>query len=977
MNRSIDVVGNTSCSHLRRRLLSLYRLSALVVPTLLATTTPARAADVTSTWIAADGKWNGPANWSNNPTSLDFPNNVSGGLTYDAIIDDAGPSYTVTLDGDVAVNSLLLNSSIATLNHTAGAFSANTTIGAGTYYLNGGTISGGIVKSSGAAQMVVGPGGGWGVGGWLINGVVLQTDVLIPESGNWNGRFLNVKDGLTLDGKTIRINCNDYGASVLSFSGSQTFGGTGGQVVFDGNNSQVRAESGKLTIGPGITIRTGIAGGTVGQANTQLLNQGTISAQTAGATITVTGNAWTNQGTFEAKDGGTLTLAGSYWANNGVISVDGGTVRFDGTFKPAAIGTITRTGGSLQITGTMDNGGSTWTLDPSAGSFNLAGGTILGGKIVTSTGAYLNATANGGLLKGVTLDGRLIMPNGTALGIQEGLTLSPNGKIFARGATLSFQGNQTLAGTGEVVFDDYTSGVYASTGTLTIGNGVTLRTGPGSGLVGQSSASIRNHGTIFAQTAGAFITIDGLDWVNEADGVLKTEYGTLTTASTWTNKGTISLDHGVLNLGGSFTFSSAAKITGYASAITLTGTLNNTGSSFLVDGSVGSWTINGGTVSGGTLKGLNGAQLVVGPADGWGVGGWLVDGVVLQTDVLIPESMSWNGRFLTVKDGLTLNGKTIRINCNDYGASVLSFSGSQTFDGAGGQVVFDGHNSQVRAESGKLSIGPGITIRTGIRGGTVGKADTQLLNQGTISAQTAGATISILGQTWTNRGTIEATNHAYLYADGNWTNESDGVMRAADGGFLILNGNWTNKGLIDVNSHLVVPNADDARYSLIADQIKAACDKKWDARGITSTAAKDDANGFTGLALLYNARLDGPEIYYMDGYRTYPGDVLVKYTWNGDANLDGIINADDYFLVDSGFISQRGTYQHGDFNYDGIVNADDYFLIDSAYIAQSAVLSHSHSPIPVPEPASLFGFAVASLFALTRRYPRTRCPHPV
>ncbi|MCY2955065.1 MAG: carbohydrate-binding protein [Planctomycetota bacterium] len=75
-------------------------------------------------------------------------------------------------------------------------------------------------------------------------------------------------------------------------------------------------------------------------------------------------------------------------------------------------------------------------------------------------------------------------------------------------------------------------------------------------------------------------------------------------------------------------------------------------------------------------------------------------------------------------------------------------------------------------------------------------------------------------------------------------------------------------------------------------------------------------------------------------------DVLVKYTWDGDANLDGLINADDYFQIDSGFITQKGGWYNGDFNYDNTVNADDYFLIDSAFIGQSGPLAASK-----PEPA--------------------------
>jgi GH25 family lysozyme M1 (1,4-beta-N-acetylmuramidase) len=58
--------------------------------------------------------------------------------------------------------------------------------------------------------------------------------------------------------------------------------------------------------------------------------------------------------------------------------------------------------------------------------------------------------------------------------------------------------------------------------------------------------------------------------------------------------------------------------------------------------------------------------------------------------------------------------------------------------------------------------------------------------------------------------------------------------------------------------------------------------------------------------------------------------VLVKFTYAGDANIDGRVNADDYALID--FYSTApgdNLYSHGDFNFDGTINADDYALIDN------------------------------------------------
>ena len=104
------------------------------------------------------------------------------------------------------------------------------------------------------------------------------------------------------------------------------------------------------------------------------------------------------------------------------------------------------------------------------------------------------------------------------------------------------------------------------------------------------------------------------------------------------------------------------------------------------------------------------------------------------------------------------------------------------------------------------------------------------------------------------------------------------------------------------------------------------------------------------------------------------------YTYAGDTNLDGQINGDDYFRVDSGFASAGALsgYENGDLNYDGRIDADDYFIIDSNYGNQTLGVFPNAAPLgelagvsAVPEPASLAGLAVAGAVAFARR--RRRC----
>ncbi len=133
-----------------------------------------------------------------------------------------------------------------------------------------------------------------------------------------------------------------------------------------------------------------------------------------------------------------------------------------------------------------------------------------------------------------------------------------------------------------------------------------------------------------------------------------------------------------------------------------------------------------------------------------------------------------------------------------------------------------------------------------------------------------------------------------------------------------------------------------ALYDAIASAIGSARNggPLWGGVGITSSAARNNADGTTGLGAIINQTdPGGPALWTtFDGESVTSDAILVKYTWNGDTNLDGTIDAIDYQQIDMGYRLKAAGYANGDFDYSGAITQADYVLIDQAFIHQNSVL---------------------------------------
>ena len=284
------------------------------------------------------------------------------------------------------------------------------------------------------------------------------------------------------------------------------------------------------------------ARGTISLTGWNWTNAGTISADLGGS-LWLSGTDWHNAGVIRATYDATVTIGGDGWANTGTISALDATIALTDDFTTAALGSIRHEAtrddfadfsipgwvdptGGIRIQGTLDNTGAVLRIGSGAAlpeEWELAGGTIVGGRIESGGNSYLNVSngQGGGALEGVTLATDMAIFSETVT-IRGGLTL--DGAAIRVGTQLGEQGlylpgelrfeggTQSIDGTGEIIFGGYSqniriSGSGAEGETLTVGPGITIHGNSGT-ISGLSSAPIElvNQGRIAADGALSFET---------------------------------------------------------------------------------------------------------------------------------------------------------------------------------------------------------------------------------------------------------------------------------------------------------------------------------------------------------------------------------------------------------------------------------------------------------------------------------------
>jgi fibronectin-binding autotransporter adhesin len=744
------------------------------------------------------------------------------------------------------------------------------------------------------------------------------------SSGNYNiSGSAAINLGPALSTALVAVNGNAspvISAPLTGINCTVEFLGTG-TVTLNGSNSF----TGTVDFGSGTVNASSASALSAGATGSYDLNIGSDAALNIVSNVTVTGhgqqNVDVNDGKLTIAAGDSYTLAGT-GDGTYLIAQAGGTLTNNGTLTaPAA---FNYTGGSLVNNGTIN----CYNFYDTAGP--------VGGNVVVGSGGINTAYAGHFSLTG---QGNDTTPIG-----------SPNGQI-ASGAVVNF----------------VTSGNY-NVLQLTAAN---------------------NSGTLtFATAPQTALTL------NLPSGFINT--GTITLTANGTPLGPAGVNGGFNNAtGGTFAFNTSAQVFG---SVLNTGTLSIAAGGRLTIPS-GTFNQAGGTLSG-SLYIVNGTFLFSGGTvnlaasasapDTLAIGGlvWPASTAATSLAILTSNAVPSSEGKIDVLGGAAANfsllnpAGTLNISANitdggllKSGPGTLLLTGNSTYTGATNVSA----GTLVLAAGASLAT-PSITLQPGTSFNVSGSAAAAAV------VVDAGAVLRFPAA----NGSSPAIVHVQSLNLAAGSTTALGTAAAETGRTLLVINNlvlagqtnaWTSGLDLGGNDMDVTSGSIATLTNRVRGGYNLAAGGGWNGTtaGIASSAAAADSRHLTAVGVIQNNQSGSPlftSASPFDGYAPAAGDILLKNTYYGDANLNGKVDGSDYSLIDAGYASHGSLtgWYYGDFNYDGVVDGSDYTLIDNAFNNQSVNLNTDATaatsnaqvaPAAVPEPAMVL--LVAPLFLVGRR----------
>jgi arabinogalactan endo-1,4-beta-galactosidase len=315
------------------------------------------------------------------------------------------------------------------------------------------------------------------------------------------------------------------------------------------------------------------------------------------------------------------------------------------------------------------------------------------------------------------------------------------------------------------------------------------------------------------------------------------------------------------------------------------------------------------------------------------------------------------------------------MNFNNASTYVIGGTGSLTLQDQVGyaNVVVQSGTQQINVP---LTIA-GDTVFTIDNGAALQITAPLTINSGQTLASAGAGTVSYTSTVTVSNGasmTIANSTHAQglTVAAG-----AIATITGSTGSTVLTIDNLSNSGTIDLQNNEMIVNytTSDPASAIRAQLISGYNGGLWNGTGIiSSTAAVNHA-----YALGYADGADN----VVAGLSS--GQIEIKFTLYGDANLDGVVNGDDFTILASNLGQQVSGWDQGDFNYDGVVSGDDFTLLvanlgqqangaaltlpaaDYAAIDAFAAANGLMADVPEPGSAALLATAAIGLCAIRRR----------
>jgi autotransporter-associated beta strand protein len=324
-----------------------------------------------------------------------------------------------------------------------------------------------------------------------------------------------------------------------------------------------------------------------------------------------------------------------------------------------------------------------------------------------------------------------------------------------------------------------------------------------------------------------------------------------------------------------------------------------------------------------------------------------------------------------------VNGDSVTFNDNNNGhylvdvienvspsAVLVNSAGSYSITGAG---AIGGSGGLVKSGSGTLILGTTNTFSgdTTVSAGTL-----------TLSGVVASTNVNVNGSSAhlvvTSSGTISPTSNLSIAGSGASIAPASGSgirpralnsVTITGGGSLVLQAaastpqrtvlsvaslTLTGSKLDLANNDLIITGTS---ATTIAGYIGSAFNSgSWTGNGLTSLIAQADSTSLHKTAVAY-ATASSIGVTAFDGQNVAGSNVLVRFTYSGDANLDGAVNALDFNALASHFSSGAAIpWSSGDFNFDGFVNSLDFTSLAANFNLTLPAASSSLGGL-VPEPS--------------------------